>query len=348
LCFTLPVPAESDVMIDYTIIGDAINGVDYVSIPLDMFIAQGDTSVCVPIIAIEDNITEPVERIGVDIQVDPCNRDTFWIPISDNIMVPPQLANDTLICLGDSLFLDGTLPIPLPTPPTFSNTTSIPLNLLTSQGGTFSDIQVFGVQPFELQEGVIKSVCIDSLTHSWVDELDIFLYSPGGQFIELSTDNGQNCDNLINTCFVPGATLTFQDIVPVGTNCPSGDGGFTGDFQIEGVWEDLWSGDSPTNGTWQLFIFDDANFLSGSLHSWTICFNPLFQLDYSWEPSEGLSCDDCPDPWAAPTETTTYVLTVNDSYGCSVQDSITIEVLDVLDAPTITCGTTTNNSWNFL
>ena len=180
-----------------------------------------------------------------------------------------------------------------------------------------------------------------------MDDLDIFLYSPGGQFIELSTDNGQNCDDLVNTCFVPGATLEFSDIVPIGTNCPSGEGGFEGNFQIEGNWDDLWDGDSPSNGTWSLFIFDDTNLFGGTIHSWTICFNPLFQLNYSWEPTDGLSCSDCPDPIAKPTQTTTYVLTVEDSFGCTVEDSITIEVLDILNAPTVTCGTITNNSITF-
>ena len=345
LCFRLATPAESDLLIDYNIIGTAINGVDYETIPLDMFIAQGETSVCVPIIAMDDNLAEPVETIGIDIQRDPCNRDTFYIQISDNIMVPPNLSNDTTICLGDSLFLDGTLPIPLPPPPTFSNTTALPLNTQATQNGVFSDINVFGVQPFELQENVIKSVCIDSLVHVFDDDVDIYLYAPGGQFIELTTDNGAGGDNYINTCFTPESVNEIN----VGPNnqAPASAAPFTGTYTPEGLFEDLWDGDSPSNGTWSLFLYDDANGLHGTLHSWTICFNPLYQLDYSWSPTDGLSCADCPDPIAKPTQTTTYVLTVNDSYGCSVQDSITVEVLDVLDAPVITCGTITNNSITF-
>ncbi|MEZ4930650.1 MAG: hypothetical protein R2788_00780 [Saprospiraceae bacterium] len=53
---------------------------------------------------------------------------------------------------------------------------------------------------------------------------------------------------------------------------------------------------------------------------------------YSWEPTTGLSCADCPDPLAAPDETTTYVLTAWDSYGCEVYDTITIVVNEVLEA----------------
>lgn len=38
---------------------------------------------------------------------------------------------------------------------------------------------------------------------------------------------------------------------------------------------------------------------------------------YSWSPSTGLSCDDCANPIASPTVTTTYEVTVEDAQGCS-------------------------------
>ena len=64
LCFFLPSPAESDVMIDYNIIGDAINGVDYVNNPSDMFIAAGDTSICTPIICLLYTSPSPRDQRG--------------------------------------------------------------------------------------------------------------------------------------------------------------------------------------------------------------------------------------------------------------------------------------------
>ena len=56
---------------------------------------------------------------------------------------------------------------------------------------------------------------------------------------------------------------------------------------------------------------------------------------------------DCPDPWAQPDTTTTYTLTVTDTYGCSTQDSITIVVKDILPAPMVDCGTISANSITF-
>jgi len=49
---------------------------------------------------------------------------------------------------------------------------------------------------------------------------------------------------------------------------------------------------------------------------------------YSWSPAEGLSCVTCPDPVASPTVTTTYYVTITDTNGCSIKESVTIEVDD--------------------
>lgn len=344
ISFGLPGPTEEDFPLDYTIIGTAENGVDYDEIPLDLFIPEGDSSLVVDIIAFEDFIAEGLESIGIDIQRDICNRDTFWIYIRDNEIVPPDLGPDSTICNGDSMQLNGELPIPLPVPPSFTNDQDYPVPFGTP---VYSNIQVVGVQPVELADGVIQSVCVN-IDHNWADDLDLFLLSPGGQFIELSTDNGQDCDDYPGTCFVPGASTAFTDIVPIGYDCMGGEStGFTGGFMIEGVWSDLWDGDYPTNGTWQLLVVDDAQGFDGTLLDWTITFEPLYQIYYEWSPTDGLSCADCPDPIASPSQTTTYTLTASDTYGCSVTDSITINVLDVLPAPNINCTNITNNSITF-
>lgn len=343
LCFEIPNEAESDVILDYTLIGSAINGVDYEQIPLDLFIPAGDSVVCFPIIPIDDGIMEPLDSIGIDVQIDPCNRDTFWVYIQDPSLPELELPNDTMICNGDSVYIDGTLDIVLPTPPNFTNTTTYPIAPVNTP--VYSDIFVSGVFPLQLQEGVIKQVCIDSIEHKWDDDLDLFLFAPGGQFIELSTDNGANGDNYIGTCFSP--TSTNQINIGPNNQAPASDAPFTGTYTPEGLFPDLWDGDSPTNGIWRLFALDDSNGFAGELKGWSICFEPLYQLTYSWSPAAGLSCTDCPDPWAQPNVTTTYTLTVTDTYGCSTQDSITITVEDILPAPTVDCGTITANSITF-
>ena len=49
---------------------------------------------------------------------------------------------------------------------------------------------------------------------------------------------------------------------------------------------------------------------------------------YTWTPSDGLSCNDCPDPTASPSETTTYIVTVVSDDGCVGSDSVIIYVVN--------------------
>ncbi len=62
-----------------------------------------------------------------------------------------------------------------------------------------------------------------------------------------------------------------------------------------------------------------------------ITLNPVIQpanpfYNYSWEPSSGLSCNNCQNPVATPLITTPYELTVFDEHGCRYSETIIIEV----------------------
>ena len=59
---------------------------------------------------------------------------------------------------------------------------------------------------------------------------------------------------------------------------------------------------------------------------------------YSWSPSTGLSCSDCPNPVATPNMTTTYTVTGIDASGCTGTAEVTVFVLTVcgdLFVPTV-------------
>ncbi|MGB0368375.1 MAG: T9SS type A sorting domain-containing protein, partial [Flavobacteriales bacterium] len=122
----------------------------------------------------------------------------------------------------------------------------------------------------------IESVTIDSITHTFLADLDIFLISPAGDTVELSTDNGGAGDNLSNLVFTDTATndITLQtgDILPGIYHTEDVDG-FAG----------LYDGQDP-NGGWSLFIQDDAGGDDGVLHGWSMTFvdnSPMPVLAYS-------------------------------------------------------------------
>jgi gliding motility-associated-like protein len=49
-------------------------------------------------------------------------------------------------------------------------------------------------------------------------------------------------------------------------------------------------------------------------------------VNYFWAPGASLSCNNCQNPVASPSVTTTYTLTVTDSLGCTATDTVTVFV----------------------
>ena len=342
LTFKVPVPTTQALPIDYHVWGTATNGTDYQTIPMGLSIPAGQTTIDIPIVAFEDNTSESSEYIAVDVQRDPCNRDTIYIYLRDNTLVPPALRPDTSICAnGQPLSLNATVPVPLPQPPTFTNNT--PVTISPTNTPIVSSVNVFGVQPITLDAGVIRSVCFNAV-HPWVDDLDVYLLSPGGQFLELTTDNGADGNNYTNTCFTPVATTVINSPGPF---APASAAPFTNNWLPEGPWSDLWDGDYATNGTWKLQVTDDSNGFSGTLQDWTITFEPAYKVEYQWSPTAGLSCATCAIALATPAQTTSYTVTATDSYGCTVTDNVTLDVIPALPAPSVTCGGSSSSSITF-
>ncbi|HLP14493.1 MAG TPA: gliding motility-associated C-terminal domain-containing protein [Flavobacteriales bacterium] len=56
---------------------------------------------------------------------------------------------------------------------------------------------------------------------------------------------------------------------------------------------------------------------------------------FEWSPSNSLSCAICPDPEAAAQETTTYIVSTTNEFGCTAQDDITVSVYYVIHIPNI-------------
>lgn len=68
-----------------------------------------------------------------------------------------------------------------------------------------------------------------------------------------------------------------------------------------------------------------------------ICKGASLQLNttgattYTWTPTNGLSCINCPNPKASPETTTQYFVIGTNSFGCSAKDSVTIKVAQPID-----------------
>ncbi|WGD36099.1 reprolysin-like metallopeptidase [Olleya sp. YS] len=84
-----------------------------------------------------------------------------------------------------------------------------------------------------------------NIDHTWNSDLDIFLISPLGTSVELSTDNGSSSNNYTNTIFDQEATNSIT----------SGSSPFTGTFTPEGDLSVLYG--EMTAGDWTLSVDDD-------------------------------------------------------------------------------------------
>ncbi|MFN5371073.1 MAG: gliding motility-associated C-terminal domain-containing protein, partial [Bacteroidia bacterium] len=58
----------------------------------------------------------------------------------------------------------------------------------------------------------------------------------------------------------------------------------------------------------------------------TVQLSAIGGISYTWSPDESLSCSNCSNPLANPSQTTTYIVVGTDETGCRSADTITIEV----------------------
>ncbi len=327
--------AVMDRQIPYTIFGNAVEGVDFTTnLPGGgvLTFPEGDTSFTISFEALEDFTPEGTDSIFFELETTPCRRDTFLIQIVDDTLPTPVLRTDTTICPADSVALNGDIGFMNPPVQSFNFQGNLPID---TNGVLFSaPINVSGIPIQTVGPGVIATVCIDSLRHSWIEDVDVFLVAPNGSLLELTTDNGGDGGNntepdfYIGTCFSESATqaVNFPGPAAPFTALP-----LTGTFLPEGDWSALYG--SPTNGEWQLLVIDDKEGDNGALLGWSISFSANYSVGYSWDPATGLDFPNNPDPIATPTvpnTTTDYVLTVSDSYGCETKDMVAITTLDVL------------------
>lgn len=346
IVISIPSPAEEDIKIDAQLINcssSATIDVDYFGLPNEFVIPKGETRIEFEIFAIDEGITEGDEFICFDIQKDICTRDTVSIriaesPLTDVIVTIP---NDTVICQKQIVFLNSMLPSSFVEPPAPFFEMSTNTTLVNELVPNTFPINVNNVAPEFLSNGVIKSVCIDTLEHRYLTDLDIFLVTPSGQFLELSTDNGKKPNNgadidyMINTCFTPFGTTEIENgsslAGPIFNSNPT----YNGNFLPEGIWQDLYGSTFNTNGQYELLIIDDEVGAVGRFTGWSICFNPIYFLTYNWSSDvHGDICTNCENFPVEIDQNTTFYLNITDSYGCEYIDSFFVAANTLLPGVT--------------
>ena len=164
-------------------------------------------------------------------------------------------------------------------------------------------------------------------------------------------------DEIIISGTTSNATCADND-GSIQTNVSGGNGGFTY------TWTPSGTGANPTGlspGTYDVTVTDangctaQSSFIVGLDNSLLVEIVPDAPVigsgdevtlnvttipgtsnpSYSWSPSEGLSCDDCPSPIASPSTTTTYTVTVTDANGCTGQATVTVFVTEPCGVPMI-------------
>jgi len=158
-------------------------------------------------------------------------------------------------------------------------------------GGTLFDATVAGVSAAQGAPSVLLN-----FTHTFGEDIDMYLRAPNGQLLELSTDNGGAGDNFTNTVFVDSAAQSIT----------AGTSPFTGNFRPEGTLtvnncgltitptvSTLAGFTAGQNGTWQLVILDDAGSDVGAMLNWSLTFPPVSNADLA------VVLSDSPDPVTA-------------------------------------------------
>jgi gliding motility-associated-like protein len=167
----------------------------------------------------------------------------------------------------------------------------------------------------------IRRICI-AIETDFNADLNIYLRSPDGKQLELSTGNGGSGDNYNITCFEAGApTAITAGISP-----------FNGSFRPEGSWNNL--NGALVNGDWKLVVSDGFGINQvGKVKWWSISFDAQTTVNYNWSNAGSLSCNNCPNPQASPASNSSYILTAVDNYNCIHRDTVQINVLSAFAAP---------------
>lgn len=170
-----------------------------------------------------------------------------------------------------------------------------------------SDAVVTGVGPLTGCRRVERVLV--NMTHTWTGDIGLFLISPAGTVLELSTRNGGSQNDYLNTEFRDDAAIFITD----------GNPPFTGTFRPEGRQQDI---NNPNNfdplgtftlansfagenadGTWTFLVNDYVALDVGEILNW--------EIEFSGDPNGTIDVDLGPDLSVCGSDPTILNATVN-------------------------------------
>ncbi|MBX7216475.1 MAG: PKD domain-containing protein [Candidatus Kapabacteria bacterium] len=251
-------------------------------------------------------------------QGDPACRETAEDTVVVRVVPPPavRLTRDTSICAGGIVQLSAiadSAGVPRPmrfrwvpssgldcdtcatvqATPTATTTWKV---IATNAAGCSdsASVTVSIVPPRGIEAPSVRAICVG----------DSVQLSVGGNGpVEWSPATGLSCTD----CPAPWASPSSTQVYTVRSLLPCG-GSDTVTVAVLPL---------PT-----VAVVPDTLFCSGQL---TATASPN-TVAYRWTPPDGLSCDDCPAPFANPSATTRYHLTITDANGCVARDSALVIV----------------------
>lgn len=209
----------------------------------------------------------------------------------------------------------------------------------------------------------VKSVSLNGLSHTFPADVDVLVQSPTGTNVVVLSDVGGGTDIVNGNVILDDAAAgPVPAVLTSGTFKPSNPAG-TDQFPAPGPGA-ITQTDLPLstftgnmNGTWNMFVTDDAGVDAGSLTSWSITFEIPTAL---WSPATGLFTDaNATVPYVlgtpastvyfqqSPTTQTAYTYTVTNTLGtCTAASTgsvtVTVNPLPVFTvAPTNQCAPVT-------
>ncbi len=287
-----------------------------------------------------------VSSAGASIVVDGKPSISFTTPTTQTIC-PGSQAELTILSAFTGTFTGGSITIP----------SGAPTTTIGPASPYPATIAVTGV-PFG---ATLKSISINGLTSTFVPDMDMVLQSPTNVNVVFMSDAFNTTTDATNNNIViqDGApTMATTLGIADGTWGPTNNATTTDDWVAPGpgsltqttpLLSDFGSGDQ--NGTWKLFIVDDASLDVHSITSWSLTFeastNP--NASYTWAPSNSLNTSTGLTVFAAPASSTTYTVTGSVPSGCTSSATATVNIVVIDDGNACTndfCDTQTGTAFH--